>query len=84
LISRKPYFFLKPWIVIVLLVLCIPAVCLSYTVNVITVKDGDTIAVIHNGRKETIRFYVIYCSEVTSHTPRPSPKKLSGWLIETQ
>lgn len=35
----------------------------SYTVKVIGIKDGDTIAVLHEGREETIRLNGIDCPE---------------------
>ncbi len=40
-----------------------PATCFSWLAQVVSVVDGDTIAVLQNGQKKEIRLYGIDCLE---------------------
>ena len=42
-----------------LFLLSIPVTCFSWSAKVVSVSDGDTITVIHNGLQEKIRLYGI-------------------------
>jgi endonuclease YncB( thermonuclease family) len=45
------------------LLLAIPATCFSWPAKVVSVADGDTIRVLHNGQQKKIRLYGIDCPE---------------------
>jgi len=52
--SRLPFLFL---------LLAIPATCFSWTGRVVSVSDGDTIKVLHEGKEEKIRLYGVDAPE---------------------
>lgn len=43
--------------------LAIPATCFSWPAKVVSITDGDTIVVLHEGQKKEIRLYGIDCPE---------------------
>ena len=45
------------------LLLAIPANCFSWPAKVVSITDGDTIIVLHNGQRKEIRLYGIDCPE---------------------
>jgi endonuclease YncB( thermonuclease family) len=45
------------------LLLAIPAPCFSWPAKVVSITDGDTIIVLHNGQRKEIRLYGIDCPE---------------------
>jgi micrococcal nuclease len=48
---------------ILVLFLTLPALAADFTGKVVSVSDGDTLTVLHNGRGEKIRLYGIDCPE---------------------
>lgn len=46
------------------LLLAIPATCFSWPAKVVSVADGDTIRVLHNGQQKEIRSHWIDCQVI--------------------
>ena len=63
-----------------LFLLLLPATCLSWPAKVVSISDGDTITVIHNGRQEKIRLYGIDAPEKNQDYGQQA-KSITGSLI---
>jgi len=63
-----------------LFLLFIPTTCLSWPAKVVSISDGDTITVIHNGRQEKIRLYGIDAPEKNQDYGQQA-KAITGALI---
>lgn len=50
-------------LILFFLLLAIPATCFSWPAKVVSIVDGDTITVLHNGQHKEIRLYGIDCPE---------------------
>jgi len=46
-----------------ILAILVPSICLAWSGKVVSVTDGDTIKVMHDGKEEKIRLYGIDCPE---------------------
>lgn len=65
---------------LLLLLLATPATCFSWPAKVISITDGDTIAVLHNGQQKEIRLYGIDCPE-TGQGHDQQAKALTAALV---
>jgi len=64
------------------LLLVIPATCFSWPSKVVSVTDGDTITVKHNGQPKEIRLYGIDCPEMGhSHGGQAKALALTSALV---